>query len=174
MVDVVLMMGEARKAAIMSMTIPNLELQAAVYGAQLAQFIKERQDLEIEKYFFWSDSTTLHHWLRTPEMRHRNFVAKRLAKILDVSSSLNWRYIASSDNPGDDGSRGYGVREMNAFSRWLSRPSFVCSEEKEWCCEDLLKHYPFEFSIQPLEAPKRSTEGCATDITRFSSLTRLI
>ena len=74
------------------MTIPNLELQAAVYGAQLAQFIKEQQDLEIGSYFFWSDSTTVLHWLRTPKMRHRIFVANRLAKILDVSSSLNWRY----------------------------------------------------------------------------------
>ena len=119
-VDVVFMMGKARVAPIKRMTVPNLELQAAVYGAQLAQFIKEQQDLEIGNYFFWSDSTTVLHWLRTPEMRHRIFVANRLAKILDVSSSLNWRYIASSDNPADDGSRGYEVRQMNATSRWLS------------------------------------------------------
>ena len=36
-VDVV-MMGKAGVAPIKRMTIPNLELQAAVYGAQLAQF----------------------------------------------------------------------------------------------------------------------------------------
>ena len=102
-VDVVFMMGKARVAPIKRMTIPNLELQAAVYGAQLAQFIKEQQYLEIGNYFFWSDSTTVLHWLRTPEMRHRIFVANRRAKILDVSSSLNWRYIASSDNLADDG-----------------------------------------------------------------------
>ena len=107
-------------------------------------------------------------------MRHRIFVANRLAKVLDVSSSLNWRYIASSDNPADDGSRGYEVRQMNATSRWLSGPSFLRSEEKEWPCQDLLKHHPFGFSIQPLEAPKRSTEGCVKDITRFSNWNRLI
>ena len=39
------MMGKARVAPIERMTIPNLEMQAAVYGAQLAQFIKEQQDL---------------------------------------------------------------------------------------------------------------------------------
>ena len=173
-VYIVFMMGKARVAAIKRMTIPNLELQAAVYGAQLAQFIQEQQDLEIGNYFFWSDSTTVFHWLRTPEMLHRIFAANRLAKILDVSSSLNWRYIASSDNPADDRSRGYEARQMNAISRWLSGPSFLRSEEKEWPCQDLLKHNPLVFSIQPLEAPEPSTEGCLIDITRFSNWNRLI
>ena len=106
-------------------------------------------------------------------MRHRIFVANRLAKILDVSSSLNWRYIAS-DNPADDGSRGYEVRQMNATSRWFSGPSFLRSEDKEWPCQDLLKHHPLEFPIQPLEATKRSTERCVIDITLFSNWNRLI
>ena len=97
-----------------------------------------------------------------------------LAKVLDVSSSLNWRYIVSSDNPADDGWRGYEVRQMNATSRWLSGPSFLRSEEKEWPCQDLLKHHPFVFSKQPLETPKRSTEVCVIDITRFSNWNRLI
>ena len=35
-------MGKARVAPIKRMTIPNLEIQAAAYGAQLAQFIKEK------------------------------------------------------------------------------------------------------------------------------------
>ena len=50
--DVVFMMGKARVTPIKRMTIPNLELQSAVYGAQLPQFIKEQQDLEIRNYIF--------------------------------------------------------------------------------------------------------------------------
>ena len=34
------------------MTIPNLELQADVYGAQLAQFVKDEMNIEIQKQFF--------------------------------------------------------------------------------------------------------------------------
>ena len=75
-------------------------------------------------------------------MRHRIFVANRIAKILDVSPSLSWRYIASSDNPADDGSRGYEVQQMNAASLRLSGPSYLCSEEKVWPCQDLVKHHP--------------------------------
>ena len=72
-VDVVFMMGKARVAPIKRITILNLELQAAVYGAQLAQFIKEQQDLELGNYFFWSNSTTVLHWLRTPQNAASNF-----------------------------------------------------------------------------------------------------
>ena len=34
------------------MTIPNLELQAVVYGAELAKFVKNEMDVKLEKHFF--------------------------------------------------------------------------------------------------------------------------
>ena len=71
------------------MTIPNSELQAAEYGAHLAQFVKEEQYIDCAESIFWSDSTTALYWLRTPKMRHRIFIANCLAKILDVSSAFN-------------------------------------------------------------------------------------
>ena len=91
------------------MTIPKLELQAAVYGAQLAQFVKEEQDIKLSEIIFWSDSTTVPYWLRTPKMRYRNFIANRLNKTLTVSSPFDWRYIPTAANPADDGTRGYSV-----------------------------------------------------------------
>ena len=58
-VEEIFVMGKAGVAPIKKTTIPNLELQAAVYGAHLAQFIKKQRDLEVEKYYFWSSSTTV-------------------------------------------------------------------------------------------------------------------
>ena len=112
-VSVAFVIGKARVAPIKRMTIPNLELQAAVYGAQ---FVKDEMDIGIHKQVFWSDSTTFLYWLRTPEIRHRIFIANRLAKILDVSSAQDWFYISSTRNPADDGTRGYNVHQMNVNS----------------------------------------------------------
>ena len=108
-VQVKFIMGKARVAPIKRMTIPNLELQAAVYAAQLAQFVTKEHDIHINEKVFWSDSRTVLYWLRTPEIRHRVFVANRLAKIIDVSTAHDWNYITSAENPADDISRDYEV-----------------------------------------------------------------
>ena len=106
-VSVAFVIGKVRVAPIKRMTIPNLELQAAVC-AQLAQFFRDEMDIEIHKQVFWSDSTTVLYWVRTPEIRHRIFIANRLAKILDVSSAQDWFYISSTRNP---------AHQMNVNSR---------------------------------------------------------
>ena len=128
-VSVAFVIGKARVAPIKRMTISNLELQAAVYGAQLAQFVKDELDIEINKKIFWSDSTTALYWLRTTEIRHRIFIANRPAKFLDVSFAQDWFYISSTRNPGDDDTRGYNVHQMNVNSRLLLGPSFLCQKK---------------------------------------------
>ena len=49
-------------------------------------------------------------------MRHRIFVANRLAKILDVSSAFNWKYVPFAANPADDGTQRYSVEQMPSKS----------------------------------------------------------
>ena len=107
------------------MKIPNLELQATVYAAQLAQFVREEHEIRINEKVFRSDSTTVLYWFRTPELGRRKFFANRLAKILDVTKAHDWNYISSADNPADDGSRDYEDKQMKCSSRWLSCPSFL-------------------------------------------------
>ena len=153
------------------MTFPNLELQAAVYGDQLAQFIKEEQDIDFAESIFWSDSTTVLYWLRTPEMRHRIFIANRLAKILDVSSAFDWRYIPSVANPTDDGTRGYSVYQMKSESRWISGPSFSSKHRSDWPKQEILQSQYVKIVFFLSSVPVTET---VVDLKRFSSWNKLI
>ena len=49
--------GKARLAPICEITIPRLELSAAVISVQLHQTIKEELDVVVDKVTFWIDST---------------------------------------------------------------------------------------------------------------------
>ena len=116
-VQVKFMMRNARVAPIKKMTFQNIELQAAVYGAQLAQFVREEHDVHVNEKFFWSDSKTVLYWLRNPEIRRGIFVANKLVKIVDESTAHDCNYITLAANPADDGSRGYEVKQMTCKSR---------------------------------------------------------
>ena len=169
-VSVALVIGRARVVPKKRMSIPNLELQVAVYGAQLAQFVRDEMDIEIHKQVFWSDSTTVLYWLRTPEIRHRIFIANRLAKILDVSSAQDWFYISSNINPADDGTRGYNVHQMNVNSRWLLGPYFLSQNENTWPKQDLLSAQHVKIIMaDPIKELK-----CQIDRLRFSNWNRLL
>ena len=58
-VQVKFIMSKARVAPIKRKSIPNLELQAAVYGAQLSQSAHDESDYKISQVKFSSDRTTV-------------------------------------------------------------------------------------------------------------------
>ena len=51
--------GNCRVAPIRHMTIPKLELQAAVYGVRLRRQILNELDLRIDKIYHWTESSTV-------------------------------------------------------------------------------------------------------------------
>ena len=51
--------GKCRVAPMKQQSIPRPELQAAMYGTPPKQLIVYEHDVEIERTFFWTDSTTV-------------------------------------------------------------------------------------------------------------------
>ena len=167
-ISVAFVISKASVAPKKWITIPKLELHAAVYGAELAQFVKEEMDISIHKQVLWSDNTTVLYWLGKFEIRHWMFLANRLAKNLDISSAHDWFYILLARNPADCGTRSYNVIQMNINSRWLLVPSFLC-EKNTWPNQDF-------FSAQHVKIKKADPIKelkCKIDISRFSNWNRL-
>lgn len=74
-------------APIKLISIPCLELQAAVLGTRLATTIKSELDVKINKTYFWSDSKTVLCWLRSETDRFSSFIAHRVGQILESSNT---------------------------------------------------------------------------------------
>ena len=130
---VALIMAKSRVAPMkdLATTIPRLELQAAVLVIRIANIVIKEHDFQISRRVFWSDSMTVLHWINKEPREFKIFVANRLAEISENSSASEWRWIPSSENPADDGTR-IAPDVLNKESRWLLEPAFLKKSEEKW------------------------------------------
>ena len=128
--------GKCRVAPIRHLTIPKLELQAAVYGVRLRKQILNELDVGIDKIYHWTDSSTVLQWLQAAHKKQQVFVANRAAEILENSSMDQWRQVKGVENPADIGTRGMSIEGLKE-SVWLNGPAWLQANEenrpKPWC-----------------------------------------
>ena len=126
-----LVMAKSRVAPLKTVTIPRMELTAAVVSVKLHKFITEQLDLPINKTVFWTDSTIVLQYIRNEARRFQTFVANRLSIIHDASSPYQWRHVDSLHNPADYASRGFSSSEARKLRHWFTGPAFL-NQESTW------------------------------------------
>ncbi|XP_053386622.1 uncharacterized protein LOC128550820 [Mercenaria mercenaria] len=127
-----LIIGKSRLAPIKRISIPRLELAAAVVAVKLYQIVTEELDIQISGRYFWTDSMIVLGYIRNERKRFKTFVANRLSVIHEVTSPHDWRYVPSKSNPADMASRGIDPQENERLETWLSGPKFLKGNEAEW------------------------------------------
>ena len=123
--------GKCRVAPIRHMTIPKLELQAAVYGVRLRRQILKELDLRNDKIYHWTESSAVLQWLQAAHKKQQVFVANRAAEILENSSMDQWRHVKGVENPADIGTRGMSIEGLKE-SVWLNGPAWLQADKKNW------------------------------------------
>ena len=114
------------------LSMPRLELQAAVLAVRLNCLIKQELTVNIEDTIFWSDSKTVLQYIANESRRFHTFVANRVSEIHDASNLAPWRHVSGRLNPADDCTRGLRVAELNHHCRWLAGPNFLSQPEDSW------------------------------------------
>ncbi|KAL9958369.1 hypothetical protein ACROYT_G035375 [Oculina patagonica] len=133
------LVGKSRLAHVKQMTIPRLELSAAVLAVKLDQTLREELELKIDESMFWTDSTSVLQYIKNEDRRFHTFVANRLAVIHDGSKPSQWKYVPTKINPADDVSRGLTAEELLRKERWFRGPEFLWERETSWpICRDSL------------------------------------
>ena len=173
--DVTFIAAKSRVAPLKQLTIPRLELQAAVLASRLAKSIQEESRIEFKDVKFFTDSSIALAWIQSPSRNYKPFVSSRIGEIQSNSDPSQWRHIPSEDNVADDLSRGIHVHELNG--RWMHGPDFLQLEEKLW---------PTKYGPPPAEEDNERRQATKVhmvinsrgenviDYERFSSWTRLI
>ncbi|PFX34825.1 hypothetical protein AWC38_SpisGene252 [Stylophora pistillata] len=128
--DVKFIAAKSRVAPLKQITIPRLELQAAVLASRLQATIKEESRFEFEKTFMITDSAIVLAWIRGKVRRFKPFVSSRVGQIQSQTDQAQWKHIPSRHNVADDVSRGITVTELSG--RWESGPDFLRLPEEQW------------------------------------------
>ncbi|XP_044751667.1 uncharacterized protein LOC123311663 [Coccinella septempunctata] len=121
--------AKTRVAPLRPLSIPRLELQGALMGARLGNYLKKEMNLNISSVFYWTDSRTVLHWIRSEARRFKVFVAQRLGEIQDITNIAEWRYVCSKENVADDATK----RKISWDSqRWMNGPDFLRRNPEDW------------------------------------------
>ena len=132
-----LVTAKARVTQIKSVSIPRLELMAAVLGVRLAcwnglweawNFTNSTHPLDVHYGRNLLDPGSL----KTTEIA---FVANRVAESQRKSEEAQWRHVPGDQNPADDATRGLDLRNLSAESRWFQGPTFLHEGETYWPLE---------------------------------------
>lgn len=137
-VNSVLVGAKSKVSPLQSLSIPRLELQAAVLGARMKTTILKAHTFKVNRVVFWSDSKTVIAWIRSDHRRYKQFVALRIGEILETTEIEDWRWIPSNENVADDATKDNGVSSLQSSSRWFTGPSFLVLPENEWPKEEPL------------------------------------
>ncbi|XP_033106332.1 uncharacterized protein LOC117108428, partial [Anneissia japonica] len=122
--------AKSRVAPLKVLTIPRLELQAAVLATRLYTTIVKEMSVKFEKVIFLSDSIIALSWIRGQSRQYKPFVSNRVAQIQGSTDPSDWRHIPGQHNIADKISRGVCVSELDGV--WKEGPSFLKLPEDEW------------------------------------------
>ena len=125
-------MAKSRVAPLKETTIPRLELSAAVVATRRDTIVRKEIDIKIDTSLFWTDSTCVLSYLNNKNKRFQTFVANRIATINESSSSTQWRYVPSEQNPADDVSRVLLADNLLNGTRWINGPDFLWKPKDFW------------------------------------------
>lgn len=125
-------MGKARLASIREISIPRLELTAAVISVKLSHAIRDELDLTVNKVIYWTDSNSVLKCINNETKRFHTFESNRLTIIHHGSAPQEWRYVNRDKNPADDGSKGLKLDVLIKNNRWLTGPKFLWKGGEYW------------------------------------------
>ena len=124
-------MGKARVAPLKPVTVPRLELTAAVVSVKTSAQLQQELEYEDVKEVFWTDSKVVLGYIANETRRFHIFVANRVQQIQEHSSPDQWRYVDTKSNPADQASRGLTPQGLST-SNWITGPAFLWKDEVHW------------------------------------------
>ena len=125
-VEICYLIGKCKVAPIKQISLPKLELEAAVIGVRLLSTIMKGLSFHITRSTLWTDSQVVLDWLSTTK-KQPVFVTNRLKEIRASTDAYQWKHVTTKENPADHGTRGLNPDKIPV--KWLTAPSIFPTKQ---------------------------------------------
>ncbi|XP_058448642.1 uncharacterized protein LOC131428613 [Malaya genurostris] len=170
----VLVAAKTKVSPLKPLSIPRLELQAAMIGTRLMDSVLKSLDIKITNRFIWTDSTTALCWLRSDSRRYHQFVAFRVGEILTTTSVDEWHYVPSRMNIADAATKWKDGPNFDPNSPWFKGPEFLYQTPDHWPSEPSLNRAEAETELRSVFLYHGTIPYSLIDASRFSNWNRLL
>ncbi|XP_053402321.1 uncharacterized protein LOC128557840 [Mercenaria mercenaria] len=170
-------MSKTRVAPLKKLTLPRLELMAAVIGSRLCKHLK--QNTSIPQIHLWSDSQIVLYWLQTSKTLQR-FVRNRVTEIHELTENRKWRYCPTKDNPADLLTRGISTSHFKISNLWFQGPKWLTTPDSWPVWQERDTYVTMATITDPVPTSKSEytalpvNNSSFVDMSRFSSLAKLL
>ena len=119
-------MSKTRVAPRQPVSLPRLELQAAVLACRLRDYFVGQLSVPVDRVSFYTDSMVAYHWCTSASPgRWKTFVANRCEEIQRSSKPSEWFHIGGSSNIADLGTRGISAMGLCDDEQWWGGPRWL-------------------------------------------------
>jgi len=123
--EVAFVMAKNRVAPLKSLTLPKLELMAAVIASRVAKFASDALQLQKVPMHYWGDSQIVLHWLASSKPLPQ-FVQHRVTEIKGAIPGAIWHFCPTAQNPADLLTRGVSFELLSSPGiLWWKGPPLV-------------------------------------------------
>ena len=133
--DVGFIFGKAKLAPKPDITIPRLELCAAVLAVEVAELLQEELDLTLDDVKFFTDSKVVLGYIFNESRRFYVYVHNRVQRIRQSTLASQWNYVPTDKNPADHATRSLPADQL-ACSSWLTGPAFLTDARQSQLTEE--------------------------------------
>ena len=121
---VVLALGSSKLSPLKTLTIPRMELCAALAAVVAAEELLKDLRTHFWVIRYYTDSTIVLGYLRNRDRSFSKYVTRRVEAILQRAPEELWVYVPTESNPADLATRPISPAQL-ATSSWLRGPDFL-------------------------------------------------